>query len=62
MYICFCNAIRDSEIRELAMQGVRTAEAIHGHCGCEPNCWSCFEDIQQILDGEWVFAGVTQGP
>lgn len=52
MYICICNAIRDSELRDLARSGVRSADCAYEALGCEPHCATCIEYVQAVLDGE----------
>ena len=50
MFICSCNALRDSEIRELAREGVTSARQAYDRCGCRPVCARCAAGIQEILD------------
>ena len=52
MYVCICNAIRETEVRELARQGVTDAGNVHERCGFSTNCASCLDIIQIILDIE----------
>jgi bacterioferritin-associated ferredoxin len=50
MYVCVCNAIRESEIEALARKGVRTAAELYGVLGVEVSCASCTEHIEEILE------------
>lgn len=49
MYVCVCNAIRDSEIEALARKGARTAEEVYGILGVEVSCATCTDHIEEIL-------------
>jgi bacterioferritin-associated ferredoxin len=50
MYVCLCNGIKDSELRELARKGVRTAEEAYRHLGVEMTCVDCADYIQVVID------------
>jgi bacterioferritin-associated ferredoxin len=50
MYVCLCNAIKESELRELAHSGVREAHAPYEALGVELNCETCLEHVQEVLD------------
>lgn len=50
MYICVCNAIKSSEIEDLARQGVRSAAEVYTALDVETNCESCVEFVQEALD------------
>ena len=52
MYVCLCNAIKESEVRDLARAGARTADGIYAALGCEPHCSTCTEYLQQMIDAE----------
>lgn len=51
MYVCICNAIKDSEVRDLIRRGVRSADHVYEALGCEPHCATCTETLQAMLDG-----------
>lgn len=52
MYVCICNAIRETEVRDLARAGVRTAGEAYERCGCAPVCTECTAHMQEVLDEE----------
>lgn len=52
MYVCVCNAIKDSELRDIARRGVRSADYAYEALGCEPHCATCIEYVQAVLDDE----------
>ena len=52
MFVCLCNAIRESEVRELARAGATTADAVYKSLGCEPHCETCTEYLQSVIDAE----------
>jgi bacterioferritin-associated ferredoxin len=49
MYVCICNAIRESELRRVARDSGGDAEAVYAAMGKRPNCGSCLEDADAIL-------------
>ena len=56
MYICICNAIRESDLRRAACASVGEnngdVEAIYASMGKRPNCGQCLEDAQAIVTEE----------
>jgi len=50
MYVCLCNAIKDTELEELARDGVRHAHDAYSALGVEVNCETCTDYVQAILD------------
>ena len=49
MYICVCNAIRESELRRAAHQVEGDAEQVYAALGCQPQCRCCLEDADELL-------------
>ncbi|MDZ4306476.1 (2Fe-2S)-binding protein [Allopontixanthobacter sp.] len=49
MYVCVCNAIRESELRQVARRSGGDAEAVYATLGKRPNCGSCLDDAEAIL-------------
>jgi bacterioferritin-associated ferredoxin len=49
MYICVCNAIRESELREAARCHAGDADAVYERLGCRPQCGSCLDEAAMIL-------------
>ena len=51
MYVCVCNAYRDTEIRALAQAGVRCAKKAYQELGNGPRCGRCLSFAQGLIDG-----------
>lgn len=57
MYVCICNAIRESDFRAAARAHPELgAEALYGSLGKQPQCRQCLEEADRIRDEE-RFAG-----
>ncbi len=50
MYVCICNGYRDSEISEVARDGVRCARRAYFQLGGGPRCGQCLEMAQDLID------------
>jgi len=50
MYVCICNGVTDSQIREVADAGCRTLPELTMRTGCGATCGSCLDLAQEILD------------
>ncbi len=49
MYVCICNAIRETELRRVAPHTSGNAEAAYAAMGKTPNCGQCLCEADQIL-------------
>ena len=49
MYLCVCNAIRESEFRRAVRQVEGDAEAVYASLGWEPQCRTCLEEAEELL-------------
>ena len=49
MYVCICNGITDTTIREAAARGVDTLEELTMRTGCASGCGSCADVAREIL-------------
>jgi len=53
MYVCICNAVTDSDIRNAVDDGVRNLNQLKQTTGCGTTCGCCkdmaFEVLQQAL-------------
>lgn len=49
MYICICNAIRESDLREAARVHPGDADAVYAALGKTPQCGQCLDDAALIL-------------
>jgi bacterioferritin-associated ferredoxin len=54
MYICICNAIRETDLRAAATRCGGDAEAAYASLGKRPNCGQCLEEAQSIIEQERV--------
>ena len=52
MYVCICNAIRESDLRRAARHCAGGAEACYAALGKRPDCGTCLEDAQEIIEEE----------
>ena len=50
MYVCLCNGYRDSEISDVARNGVRCARRAYFELGSGPRCGQCLEMAQDLID------------
>ena len=49
MYICICNAIRETDLRKMAQKTPGDAEAVYAALGKRPNCGTCLKEADSIL-------------
>lgn len=49
MYVCVCNAIRESELRRAARHCTGGAEPVYAALGKRPNCGQCLDEAEAIL-------------
>lgn len=52
MYICICNAIRESELREAARKVPGDADAVYASLSKTPQCGQCLDEATLILIDE----------
>ena len=52
MYICICNAIRESELRAVARRTTGCAETAYAALGKQPNCGGCLCHAEDVLADE----------
>ncbi|MET1162872.1 MAG: (2Fe-2S)-binding protein [Pseudoxanthomonas sp.] len=50
MYVCICNGVTDSQIRDAAASGVRSVAELTMRTGCGATCGTCLETAAGILD------------
>ncbi|MGF7154655.1 (2Fe-2S)-binding protein [Novosphingobium gossypii] len=58
MYVCICNAIRETELRCAARRCRGNAEAIYGAIGRPPQCRQCLDEAEDIIADEHASAGM----
>ena len=49
MYVCICNAIKESELRCAARNVSGDAEEVYAALGREVNCGQCLMDAESLL-------------
>lgn len=49
MYICICNAIRETELRAAALRVPGDAEAVYQSLGKTPQCRQCLDEANLIV-------------
>ncbi|WP_374419925.1 (2Fe-2S)-binding protein [Novosphingobium arvoryzae] len=49
MFICVCNAIRDTELRQAARQHPGDADTVYACLGKTPQCGQCLDEAAEIL-------------
>ncbi|MBX7527585.1 (2Fe-2S)-binding protein [Qipengyuania vesicularis] len=61
MYVCICNAIRESDLRNAARRCPGDAEACYSALGKRPNCGTCLADADAIVfeEREMAFEPTT---
>ncbi|TNE49237.1 MAG: ferredoxin [Sphingomonadales bacterium] len=55
MYVCVCNAIRESELRRAARHTVGDAESVYAALGKRPDCRTCLCEADAIVFEEREF-------
>lgn len=51
MYVCICNGISDSQVKEAINAGAKRWNDVHAFHGCEPCCGKCrFEIIREMVE------------
>jgi bacterioferritin-associated ferredoxin len=49
MYVCICNAVRESEIKDVIAEGVRDVDDVYTALDIEPQCGTCRSYISELL-------------
>ncbi len=49
MYICICNAIKESDLRDIARREPGAAEELYRKLGREPKCRQCLDEAERIV-------------
>ena len=49
MYVCICNAIRESELRRAARCCGGDAEAVYAAIGKRPDCRQCLDEADEVI-------------
>lgn len=59
MYVCICNAIRETDLRTAARCCMGDADAVYNRLGHTPQCRQCLEEASEILTEERAGSGVA---
>jgi len=52
VYVCICNAIRETELRTAALSCAGDADAVYTALGRPPQCRQCLDEAAMILTEE----------
>jgi bacterioferritin-associated ferredoxin len=52
VYVCICNAIRETTLRDAARRCGGSAFEVYEAIGKSPQCGQCLEDADEILNEE----------
>lgn len=61
MYVCICNGYRESEIREVAGEGVTCAQDAYMALGSGPCCGRCLDVAQALIDATHMPQAAAHG-
>jgi bacterioferritin-associated ferredoxin len=59
MYVCICNAIRESDLRSAARCCSGDADAVYASLGRTPQCRQCIDDAHEIMLHERTSASIS---
>ena len=60
MYVCICNAIRETDLRAAALRNGGDAEAVYACLGKRPNCGHCLEEAEAVITEERIGAALPE--
>lgn len=49
MYVCICNAIRETDLRSAARRCPGDAETVYAALGRTPQCRQCLDEAEEII-------------
>jgi len=49
MIVCVCNAIRESDVRQAALDGASCPSSVYGRFGRKPRCGQCFSFAREVI-------------
>ena len=50
MYICICNAVTESAIRQAVREGARSLRDLSFRTGCSTQCGRCVGTAREVMD------------
>ncbi|MGK2924993.1 MAG: (2Fe-2S)-binding protein [Lysobacterales bacterium] len=61
MYICICNAVTESSIRQAVRDGARNIFDLIGRTGCSTQCGCCSDLAAEVLQDELAAIDAAAG-
>lgn len=52
MYVCVCNAVRDSQIRDALARGCNDLDALSAELGVGNGCGTCVEYARALIEAQ----------
>ena len=52
MYVCICNGIRESQVKQAIREGSKTPDQVQAKTGCGADCGSCIHRVNKMLEQE----------
>jgi bacterioferritin-associated ferredoxin len=62
MYICICNAVTESAIKQSVREGARSVFDLTLRTGCSTQCGSCTDTVRDILETTLTEMGAERPP
>ena len=62
MYICICNAVTESNIRQAVTNGARSLRDLSYSTGCSTQCGRCVGLAREVMDDALAEIGAASGP
>jgi bacterioferritin-associated ferredoxin len=60
MYVCICNALKDSQLEAAAADpAVKTSACVFKRCDARPQCGRCLPDVAEIISSVQITKGDT---
>lgn len=59
MYVCICNAIRETDLRAAARRCAGDADTVYCSMGRPPQCRQCIDEAADILSEERSLLGAV---
>lgn len=56
MIVCFCNALKEKEVRDAVRGGARSPQKAYRKLGCKFQCGQCMPLAQRIINNETATA------
>ena len=56
MIVCVCNAIRESDVRQAALDGASCPSSAYRAVGRKPRCGQCFPFAREVIAAELATA------